>query len=275
MFALALSARESQFAPLFFKGDLDKGLLRAHEYGYDAVELSLASASDINAASLREKLNNLGLRVSAIGTGQLYYGHGLSLLDPDPDKRALCIRELQALSRIAAELGAPFMIVGGVRGRYPEGMAGSAGSPSARRWLVDGLQDLASSCADDGVQLLVEPINRYETDCINTVREGLDLIAEISLPNVKLLLDTYHASLQEIDVAAALTEAAPQLGYVHVADSNRHVPGDGSLPFSSIFALLRALKFEGPISVEAFPEPSDELAAARAINFCRHYGALV
>lgn len=270
-FSLAISPVSSPFAPLFFQGELERGLALASEYGYDAVELSLGSPDDIDVPAVRAALRTLRLGVSAVATGQLYYRRGLSLLDSDSDRRARCVEELKTLLRTAAALEAPFLIIGGVRGRWPEEGAGDGGRAAARRWLVDGLGELASAAREEGMGLLLEPINRYETDCIGTVADALAVIDDVGMPNIRLLVDTFHANLEERSIVGALLEAGDKLAYVHVADSNRRIPGDGSIAFSTVFSVLHQLKFQGTVGVEALPKPNSSDAAARAIAFCRHF----
>jgi sugar phosphate isomerase/epimerase len=110
------------------------------------------------------------------------------------------------------------------------------------------------------VHLLVEPINRYETNFINTAQDGIELIEAIGHPCVKLLLDTFHMNIEEIDPCITIRKAAKHLGYVHFADSNRQAPGRGHINFQAIADVLAEIGYRGFINAEILPIPDDEQA---------------
>ena len=109
--------------------------------------------------------------------------------------------------------------------------------------------------------VLVEPINRYETDFVNRCEEGLELLDEVGGDGVKLLLDTFHMNIEERDLPDAIALAGDRLGYVHMVDSNRHAPGLGHVDFDGVLAALAQIDYRG------LPYPSDREAAAAAAAF--------
>jgi sugar phosphate isomerase/epimerase len=119
-----------------------------------------------------------------------------------------------------------------------------------REVLVAGLSELGAHAGQAGVALLLEPLNRYEDHMVNTVAQAAELIAAAGSPGVRILADTYHMNIEEDDVSAALRSVAEVLGAVHLSDSNRHQPGTGHVPFPEIVATLRAIGFDGVLSVE-------------------------
>jgi sugar phosphate isomerase/epimerase len=159
--------------------------------------------------------------------------------------------------RFGAEVGAP-AIIGSMQGR-----ATSAGSrPQALRWLADSLVGLQDVAASAGQVLLVEPLNRYETNLINTIQDGLSLIRPLGT-NLKLLADLFHMNIEEVDMAAALRSGGDRIGHIHFVDSNRHAAGLGHLDFASIAQAITAMSFGGYLSAEALAVP-DSMAAAEA-----------
>lgn len=258
--SLALSPTRGSFAPLFYQGDLPAGIDAAARHGFDAVELSVRSPSDVDSRSTLRRLASAGLGVSALATGKVYYEDGLSLLDVDASRRKDAIRRVAELIELAHDLGAANVIVGGVRGRLPA----QDGAEEATDVLAGAVASLAEAGARHGVTILLEPINRYETDVLNTASSAADVIARAAAPNVGLLLDTFHMNLEEPAVAATLVRHAASLKYVHLADNDRHVPGGGTLPFLQWLRVLDALDFDGYVGVEALPLPTDEEAARRA-----------
>jgi sugar phosphate isomerase/epimerase len=119
------------------------------------------------------------------------------------------------------------------------------------------------------VVLLIEPVNRYETNVINTVEEGLELIRSIDSKQLKLLPDTFHMNIEERSIEDSIIKAGDDLGYIHFADSNRLAAGLGHLDFSSIVGALKKISFDGPIGVEVLPKPDDHAAAKQAIQFIK------
>ena len=80
-----------------------------------------------------------------------------------------------------------------------------------------------------GVRLAIEIVNRYETNLINTVEQGLAYLRIAAHPNLYLHLDTFHMSIEEADPIGALRRAVPRLGYFELDQSNRGYLREGSL----------------------------------------------
>jgi sugar phosphate isomerase/epimerase len=116
--------------------------------------------------------------------------------------------------------------------------------------LLEGLAEVGGYAEQTGAVLLLEPLNRYEDHMINTVAQAAELVAAAGSPAVRILADTYHMNIEEDDPCAALRSVAGLLGAVHMSDSNRHQPGIGHVPFPAIVATLRAVGFDGVVSVE-------------------------
>ena len=122
----------------------------------------------------------------------------------------------------AAQFEAP-AIIGSMQGRAAEGVT----KPVALRYLGNALFKLDEHAADLGTTLLYEPINRYETNLINTLGDGVQFLTGSALRNVKLLADLFHMNIEEANIAEALRRAEPLVGHVHFADSNRKAAGMG------------------------------------------------
>jgi sugar phosphate isomerase/epimerase len=115
----------------------------------------------------------------------------------------------------------------------------------------------------------LEPLNRYETDIIHTVAEGMELIQRVGAPNFGLLLDTFHMNIEEPSIEASIRACGERIFHFHVADSNRWHPGAGHLDLRSILAALRATGYDGYVSGEFMPLPDADTAARRAIEVLR------
>jgi sugar phosphate isomerase/epimerase len=114
--------------------------------------------------------------------------------------------------------------------------------------------------------LLLEPLNRYEADDLTTLDQAAQVIRELGAPNLKLLADTFHMNIEEVDLAASLRRHAPLLGHVHLVDSNRQVPGHGHVDMKAILQALLDTGFQGYLSFEVLPLPNSRQAAVDGMH---------
>jgi D-psicose/D-tagatose/L-ribulose 3-epimerase len=105
---------------------------------------------------------------------------------------------------------------------------------------------------EKNVKLGIEPLNRYETDFINTVDEGLKLCELIDHPNVGLLLDSYHMNIEEKNVCQSIEKAKDKLFHFQVAENDRGVPGTGSINWTAIFSTLKKINYNKNVTLEMF-----------------------
>ena len=263
-FGVALSISETSFGPVMFGGRLVVGLQALAGAGFARVELSVRSAGDIDAQWLSSTLQSLNLSVSAFATGQGCIHDHLCLSTTDAELKNRAIQRMKDIIDLGAEFKAP-IILGGVRGRF----SGTPQEMEAQRVsALDSIQLLAGYASQKAVNLLLEPINRYETNFINTVAEGLALIEELGSPeNILLVPDTYHMNIEEADMPTALRQAGSRLGYLHFADSNRLSPGQGHIDFKTILQTLVRTGYHGGITAEILPLPDETSAIQRASNY--------
>jgi len=256
---LVISVSPTRFAAVTHDSDLAGAFRRAAALGYDGVELAVRDPAGLDPAALRRAAEAEGIAIPALGTGQAFVEEGLSLTDPEATVRQAATERLKHQLDFAAALGA-MVIVGLIRGR------GTDDPERDHAFLIDGLADLSSAAADRGVTILLEPINRYETRLVNTVDDGLALLAELPGQSVRLLLDTFHMNIEEPFLSGSFVRAAAVTGHVHWADSNRHYPGAGHIPFAELAAVLDATGYAGYVSMEMLPWPDPERAAAAAMQ---------
>ena len=264
-FSVALSLRPTVFAPVLFAGRLEEGLSAAAQAGFRNIELSLRAPQDIQTGQLAALLSSHDLSLTAIATGQSCLHDQLCLASPKQELSWQTGERLKAFIEMAQQLGSA-VIIGGVRGR----LVGSEREMQVQRQrAVDMMRACACFAHERGVLLWLEPINRYETNFINTSSEGLALLAEIGAPNFRLLLDTFHMNIEEPDIPTSVRATGDRLGYIHFADSNRHAPGSGHVDFRSIFQVLDDIGYQGTISTEILPIPDDMTALQRVAAFYR------
>jgi sugar phosphate isomerase/epimerase len=249
--SIALSAARTGFGPLLWAGDLDRGIRLAAELGFDAVEVSVRDPAEVDVARLEGLLTALRLELSAVATGQSYYTDGLSLCHAEQAMRLLAVGRFKAAADLAASLGGR-VILGGIRGPLR----------CTRAEALETFRTCVAHAAARDVTVLIEPINRYETDFLNNVDDVISLMEQLDASNVKILPDTFHMNIEEPIVADSLRRAGTRIGYVHLADSNRCAPGRGHIDFAEVRSVLDACGFVGHIGFEILPVP-DDLTAAR------------
>ncbi len=115
------------------------------------------------------------------------------------------------------------------------------------------------------MQLAFEPLNRFETDMINVVEQGLSLIADVGSPHLGLHLDTFHMHLEEKDSAAAIRLAGDRLFHLHACENDRGVPGSGQVRWREIAAALQAIGYDRAVVIESFTPAVQSIARAVCI----------
>ena len=249
-------------APLVLRGDLPQCIQQARELGYPSVEIHVVDAASFPTEQVLAECERQGCRVSAIVTGRIYTERGLCITSPDPENRARAMEELKAYIDIAARLEATDgVIIGWVKGKRSEADAGFD------QLLARQLNELGEYAGARGQRLLIEVINRYETNLFNTAGELADFIRTWKLKNCLIHLDTFHMNIDEADMVQAIDTAGDLLGYFHVADSNRLVPGRGHLDFHALFTALHKNNYQGTISLECIPRPDGLSAGAEGYAF--------
>jgi sugar phosphate isomerase/epimerase len=257
---------EARGGPFVFWHDLPAACRRARELGFDAVEVFPPSADAVDVKLLRTLLDEHGLKLAAVGTGAGWVKQRLTLTTADAGQRERAQTFIRSIIDLAGTFEAP-AIIGSMQGRWGDGMT----KETALGYLADALDTLAAHAGGFGVPVLIEPLNRYETNLINTVDDGMRLLGTLSAKNVRLLCDLFHMNIEEVDMAASLKQAGSAVGHVHFVDSNRRPAGLGHLDFAPVADVLRAIGYQGYASAEALPYPDSDRAAQQTIAAFRRW----
>ncbi|MFP3577983.1 sugar phosphate isomerase/epimerase family protein [Arthrobacter sp. SIMBA_036] len=230
----------------------------AKEMGYDLIEVCIEDPAVVSAAALKEASERTGLPVSICGA----FGPDRDVSHEEPGKRQLGIDYLKQCVDIAQAVGSPhvagpmYSATGKARLLPPEERG------QQRQWAAESLREVADYAAERGVSLAIEPLNRFETDLVNTVEQGLQLCELIGRDNVGLMLDTFHMNIEEKHIGEAIMAAGDKVFHFQVSENDRGTPGSGHVPWSETFDALKSIDYQGSIVVESFLPTVEEIAKA-------------
>lgn len=257
---------EARGGPFVYWDGIPAACERSAALGFDAIEIFAPAHDTVDREELTSLLEKHNLKVAAVGTGAGMVKHGLSLTDPDPQKREAAKDFVRQMIDFGGQFAAP-AIIGSMQGKW----GGDLDLEGALALLREALNELGPYAAKHNVPLIYEPLNRYETNLIKTVAEGVQFLKTLETDNVKLLADLFHMNIEEADLAAALRAGEGYIGHVHFVDSNRQATGLGHMDFGPIANALIETGFDGYASAEAFPVPDSETAAVNTIEAFNKY----
>jgi sugar phosphate isomerase/epimerase len=255
---------EARSGPFVFHDGLADGCSRAASHGFDAIEILPRTADEVDAAELRALLASHGLSVAAFGTGAGWIVQRLSLTAVDAAVRMQARKFIGAIIELAGSFGAP-AIIGSMQGR----LESHQDREQAINWFRAALNELGQSAAVHGVPLLVEPLNRYESNVLNRLGQTVEFVQTLETTNVRILADLFHMNIEEVDMAAAIRCVGPLLGHVDFADSNRQAMGFGHTDIDPVISAIRQIGYTGYLAAEVFPLPTAEDAARQSIAAIR------
>ena len=242
--------------------DADIPLLQAFKsYGADVIELAIVDPVAVSVPLLVDVLADSGLEQPIVCGA---FGPGRDLRGSDADQLA-CVQYISELIDLAPQLGSK-VICGPM---YSE--TGRAGRHTAEEreqqlaQIASYLKPLCHQAEAAGVVLAMEPLNRFETDCINTLEQAVDLIERVGSPALKIHIDTYHMNIEEDDSAAAILKHGQHIGHVHASASHRGLLGQDQVDWDGVLSALQTIGYEGDIVIESFSEDNEVIARAAAI----------
>jgi len=226
--------------------------------GFDVLEICVEDPSLITAEVVADAVGAAGLGVSVCGA----FGPDRDLSHEDAGTREQGVAYLRGCIDLAQAVGAPIVVgpmysaVGKTR-LLPE-----EDRERQRRWAAESLRAAGEYAGERGVGLGIEPLNRFETDLVNTVEQGLDLCERIDLDNVGLLLDTFHMNIEEKSIPDAIQQAGDRLRHFHACENDRGTPGAGHVDWIPVLAAIRDVGYDGHVTIESFTPEIQEIARA-------------
>jgi D-psicose/D-tagatose/L-ribulose 3-epimerase len=229
--------------------------------GFDWIELAIEDIALVDLQRARQLIEAHGLGVSVCAA----MGPDRDLIHPDPDIRAngmAYIREcVDAAQTLGAHIvGGPlYSAVGRVWKQTPEERE------QDMLLLIDQLRALADYAAPRDVRLGVEALNRFETSFVNLIDQSIEIVDRVDHPACKVMVDTFHANIEESKLGDALRRAGDRLIHVHTCENDRGAPGTGHLPWEDVAAALKDINYQGACVIESFTNKVETIAKAAAI----------
>jgi D-psicose/D-tagatose/L-ribulose 3-epimerase len=227
--------------------------------GLDGIEIGILAPRAFPAAAIRKELEKNGLQSTACSV----IPHGMSLISEDADTRRQARSHVEDCVKATAEMGGTVLCgplyspVGFFTGKRR----------TADEWKrgVESWREIAAAAANSGVAIGIEPLNRFETYFLNTNADGAKFCDEVSHPNVGLLVDTFHANIEEKSIGSALCIASKHLKHVHTCENDRGTPGTGNVNWPEFFSTISTIHYDGWFVIESFGFSLGAISAAASI----------
>lgn len=228
---------------------------RAKSLGFDAIDIGIMDPSKFPTKQAKEKVKKIGIEVATTWPG----AKNANLIHIDAQIRKNGVDTLKRLVDINAEIGSK--ILGGEIFGAAGYISGKPRSPQEWEWSVGGMREVALYAkSNSDVVLVVEPVNRFETHFLNIAEDAVKYCQDVGTGNIKVHLDSYHMMREETNFTKAVEVCGKNyLGYVHVCENNRGIPGTGLVPWKEFFTALKKAGYTGPLTIEAFDPSFEEL----------------
>jgi D-psicose/D-tagatose/L-ribulose 3-epimerase len=235
---------------------------KVKEMGYDILEVAVEDKNLIDWKRLKQMVSEFDIKVTVSGA----FGTDRDLSSNDGSIRKNAFNYIVDCIKIASDIGSPiftgpvYSAVGKTR------MVSAEQKKHERDWCIENLVNVGKIASDYGVVLGVEPLNRFETDMVNTADQAISIVEEVANRNIRISLDTFHCNIEEKNIPDAIRKVGKNLlCHVQANESDRGTPGTGHLDWKGIRKALADIDYEGAMVIETFGAPSKELAAAACI----------
>ena len=234
---------------------------KAKELGFEVLDIAIAHPEKFPTELVKGKIREVGIEVVTSRA----LDKKDNLIDPDPEIRKNGIESLKKQVDINVQIGAKML--GGVNYAAWGYLTGSPRTEDEWTWSVESMREIslyARSVSD--VIIAVEPVNRFETHFLNTAEDAIQYCKDVGTGNVRVHLDSFHMIREESSFAEAVAVCGKEnLGYVHVCENNRGIPGTGLVPWREFFIALKKIGFDSPLVIESFDPSFTELSRLCAI----------
>jgi D-psicose/D-tagatose/L-ribulose 3-epimerase len=227
--------------------------------GFDGIEVPIFNPATFHAVMVRRELEKQELLCTAVSI----LPNGTSLTSADASVRRRAQAHIKDCVKAAAEVGA-HLLAGPLYS--PVGcFTGQRRTPDEWSRAIESWQELATTVVEYGLHIAIEPLNRFETYVLNTVADGASFCDAIDHPNIGLLIDTFHANIEEKSIGLALRHAGRHVKHLHACENDRGTPGTGNVNWPEFFETVADVGYDGWMTIESFGFNIAELSAAASI----------
>jgi D-psicose/D-tagatose/L-ribulose 3-epimerase len=234
-------------------------LPRIKAAGFDGIELPVFNPASFNAAPIRRELEKCGLEATAVSI----LPAGTTLTSNERAIREKAQSHIKDCIAAVAEVGAR-LLAGPLYspvGRF----TGERRTPDEWSWAVDSWRELGSTVSEFKIEIGIEPLNRFETYFLNTTADGASFCDAIGHSGIGLLVDTFHANIEEKSIGPALRQAGRHLKHLHACENDRGTPGTGNVNWPEFFRTVHEIAYDGWMTIESFGFNIGVLSAAASI----------
>src|SRR5262249_19318515 len=206
--------------------------------GFDGVEILVFEGGREQYQMIRKELDNQGLGCTTVTVAT----PEANPISNDAAVREAAAERLKWVIEMTATLGGEIVV-----GPYHSPLAvfsGTGPTEDEKKWAADVLRRAADEGQKSGVRLAIEYLNRFECYFLTTAVDTKALVQRVNHPNVKMMYDTFHANIEEKDVAKAIASVAEQIIHVHISENDRGTPGTGHVHWDETFRALRKAKYD-------------------------------
>jgi D-psicose/D-tagatose/L-ribulose 3-epimerase len=232
---------------------------KLREQGLQGFEIPLFYPSTLDAIELRRALEANELE----GTFCAILPAGINPISPDSELRKKSLAHLVNCVKVAAESGAH--LIGGPVFAPNGYLPGRRRTQEEWLWAIEYFQNLGTTLDEHEMTLSIEPVNRSESFFLNTAAEAKALCEAIGHPRIGVTIDTFHANIEEKNIAIAAESLGLHLRHIHASENDRGLLGSGHIDFSSLIAALHRMNYSGYLMIEGFGYSSTEPDALGAL----------
>ncbi|MFC1921286.1 sugar phosphate isomerase/epimerase family protein [Chloroflexota bacterium] len=234
---------------------------KARELGFDVMDINVSHPERFPVKAVKNRVKEVGIEVvTTIGLPA-----DSNPISPEPEVRKHAIETLKLMVDINNEIGSK--ILGGVLYSAWGYLSGRGRTDEEWAWSVEAMREVCNYAkSKSDLILAIEPVNRFETHFINIAEDAVGYCKEVGTGNLKVHLDSFHMIREEASYSEAVKTCGKEyLGYVHVCESNRGIPGTGLVPWKEFFTALNQVGYSGPLTIESFDPNFEELNRLCAI----------
>ena len=234
---------------------------KAKDIGFEVVDFAISNPFKFPTEAVKKELERVGMDCVCTTTLTLE----TNPISPDPQIRKAGVQAVKKAIDICNELGSP--LLGGVNYAGWGYLTKRPRTEQEWEWGVESMRESARYAKETGdVMICVECVNRFETHFLNIASDAVQFCKDVGTGNMKVHLDCFHMIREEKSFRGAVETCGKEyLGYIHVNENDRGIPGTGLVPFREFFQAVHDIGYEGPLVIESFDPKFEELAGNCAI----------